>query len=271
LNSICAYWELAHGLPSTGGYSAHANLPYDNLLLHSSPFNAFRMQDPQYLEHPDATSYDVIRQVDFHDYAWLYLKAHNLKYVVLHKDPMMYDGRPLRLDRVMAALAPAKVFEDDHEVVYESSRLAPPAHLVYLCTAGWRQPTFFVDRTARPVERQGRIVVYNPKPDQEVTLALEVRGFGTKRNVRLVHRGVEVARWEIPRGPFETLVSPRFRLPGGLQELTLESDGETAPRNSSQEPTEGDRHPFSLHVAAVLIQAADVPQIATRPPESSSE
>ena len=48
-------------------------------------------------------------------------------------------------------------------------------------------------------------------------------------------------------------LSPPFRLPRGLSELVIESDGAEEPRGRNV-PPDGDRRPFSLRVTSVCLR-----------------
>ncbi len=88
LAAACAYWQSRHEGRTSAGYTAFPNTIYDDLMSWNSPFSAFKLADANYLANSQHESYDVLRDVSFDDYAWIYLKVHGLRYVVLHQSPM---------------------------------------------------------------------------------------------------------------------------------------------------------------------------------------
>jgi hypothetical protein len=88
--------------------------------------------------------------------------------------------------------------------------------------------------------------------------------FQQSRRVRLRSGDEELAHWEIRPGPFRPLSSGPLRLPAGLCELTLESDGVCTPRNWQDASLVGDRSPYSLKVEGLGLEVA--PALARQNP-----
>jgi hypothetical protein len=101
----------------------------------------------------------------------------------------------------------------------------------------------------------GRVAVYNPEPAQELTFTLEAAALRTSRQVRVRSGDRELARWRIPPGAPVPYVTPRFRLAGGLGELTLESDDEERPVVSRDSFDEA-KSPYSLRVTRLILRPA---------------
>ncbi len=234
LNAVCNYWQSLHGCPTTAGYSGVPNVWYNEYVLGPSPFAYKRLANPGYLARPQA---DPFVPVNFRDYVWLYLTFHRIRYVVVHTEAWYLDlyQRGLLeigvLDRLRSQLECAKVFEDERAAVYDRERLEPPKRPVILALAGWgpltdRPP--FVGHCISSIGTTGRLAVYNPDPDKELTFTLEAMT-GPERWPALLRKGDEVlARWDILTSGLRTYTSPPIRLEG-VQELVLERDGEGRP------------------------------------------
>jgi hypothetical protein len=265
LNALEAYWQSFHRGRTTAGYTAHANLAFDNLMVHSSPFPFYFLADPGFLANPDDTNFDLIRNVGFRDYVWLYLTRHDLRYAVLHKRPLSLVGTSVRLDRALAMLDEAKVFEDADTIVFDRSRLPRPSKPVTLCVEGWRRPGLSDGAMTRPMARTGRLAVFNPDPDRDLFFALEATAFERPRMVRLLAGSTELARFRIEPGPRRLVLTPPFLLPEGLQELAIESDGADRLTRPLDIPIDDDRRPISLRVAAMLLAPRyEEPAIASK-------
>jgi hypothetical protein len=258
LNASCGYWQSIHRLRTNAGYSGHDNEAFDNLAYGNSPFAAPRLADPGYLTDPERMDIDVARQVRFDDYAWLYVKALGFDAIVLHQWPGSVPEVPVRLERVKARLRPALVAEDAATAVYDPARLPLPTRPVVLRTDGWFHGPPWRGRYAPAVARVGHLAAYNPEAGRDLTLTLEAEAFRRPRAVRVVASGRELARWTIRAGALASYTSPAFRLPAGLQELTIESDGEERPVRGREAIAEGQWRPYSLRVAGVGLMPAAV-------------
>jgi hypothetical protein len=259
LAAATLYWQSRHGGRTTAGYSGQGNARADDLLVWGSPFSVIQLRRPGYLADPEAPAnhYDLTPGVRFADQAWLYLNAHGLRYVVLHRWPRVAIEFDVRLDRLEAALAPARIYEDALSAVYDARKLAPPAQATVLCTEGWGPHRGLLGRDVRSVGRTARLAVYNADPSRPVALALDLAAFRRPRAVRLLDpAGTELARWTVAPRAFGPCVTPPLRLPAGLVTLTLASDGEDRPRRERERAREGDPTPYSLLGAGVAVLPA---------------
>lgn len=265
LASICGYWQSLHHLRTNAGYSGHANLRFDNLLTFNSPFRQSTLERPDYLTNVKNTSVEIINRVNALDYIWLYLHANRFRYVVLHEWPGSGagEGGPLHLERLKALLAPAQVFAAEGITVYDREKIRPPRQAVPLTTTGWRLGWY--GKNLRVTAREAKLLVYNPEPEKAIKFVFEASAFPRPRTVRLLADGKELASWRIASDPFQLCISPGFRLPAGIQELVLESDGETKPRHD-QRAVEWDDKPYSLRVSGLALIDAEAHDRATQPP-----
>ena len=254
LTSATGYWQSIHRGSTTGGYSSHANSAFDNRLVHNSPFSADAMACPGYLAGEGPATFGIVAGVSFRDYAWLALTASDLRYVVLHQSPEFLAGAAPGTPRLKALLAKALIYEDAATAVYDRGRLDPPRRPALACSGGWRGG--WHGREVLIASREATLSACSPEPDQDLIFTLAARSFREARTVRLLDDGRELARWEVrPEGP-ATYRSPPFRLASGLRRLTIESDGESAPRRRHEYVTDGDDRPFSLTVSSVRLEPA---------------
>jgi hypothetical protein len=263
LYSICGYWQSLHRGRTNAGYSGHGNVRFDNRVTYNSPFSVTCLSNPDYLRAPDGLVFDLACNVGFDDYAWLYLTVNHFDYVVVHQWPGAVPEHRVYLDRLKARLAPAKVYEDAMTAVYARARLRPPTRPVLITEEGWRPA--WDGRVMRVVGRTGTIAAYNPDPERPVLFALDAKAFRRARTVRVTSGGRELARWDVLPGRFQTCWSAPLRLPAGLQELTVTSDGEDRPTRDREKPLEWDAGPYSLKVEAVaLVPDPNAPDPAAR-------
>jgi hypothetical protein len=252
--AICAYWQSLHRGRTTAGYCGQSNAVHDNLLTYNSPFLAEALARPDFLEDPDQTRLVLGGEVDFRDYAWLYLKTHDFRFVVLHRWPGAAPPSA-GLDRLKAQLEVAKIYEDAGSVVYDRDRLAPPEHPVMLTTGGWR--VGLGKSMLRVAEREAHVRTYNPDPDRELRLTFDARSLKETRQVRLVCEGKELAHWSVRPGDFQSLAGPAFRLPAGFHDLVLESDRTTKPRSKRDAAVAGDMGAYSIWVDNLKLEPAE--------------
>lgn len=251
LNCICGYWQGIHRGKTSAGYSGHPNRAYDNLLLRTSPFDGERLADPAFLESPHAEKIDLLSDVEFDNYAWLYLNHHRFPFVLLHHSELTKDKGPLAFGRLRERLSQAKLFEDEKISVYETARLRPPTRLTILLAQGWRQRATKQGELSCAVGKSARIVVYQPNPSEQIILSFVAASFREPRTVRLTSRGHELARWELQPDHPESIATPPFKLPAGTHELILASETESRPAHNHEMASEGDRTPYSLRVSGV--------------------
>jgi hypothetical protein len=250
LNSASAYWQYAHRGSTTGGYSGFANVYYDYTFFYPSPFAAPLLATPDYLKQPQSLRIDLVTDVRFTDYAWLYLTVHDLDYVVLHQDPSLLQSE-FHLAGLEDQLQEALIFADEKTLVYDRARLPVPQRPTLLCKAGWR----WRDDLGRVVTRAGDLVVFNPAPTEPMTFTFDALAFSRPRTVRLLSGDTELARWQVTPDELHLYSSPPFRLPRGLSELVLASDGDDPPTRFDMWAL-GDATPYSLRVASVGLKAA---------------
>ena len=262
LYAVGGYWQSIHRGRTNVGYSGQGNAIFDNLLSWNSPFSASRLAEPDYLADPERMTFDVVGPARFRDYAWLYLTAHDFRFAVLHQWPGAIPNQPVRLDRIKAELAVAKVFEDEGSVVYDRERLPAPSHPVLITTRGWRPA--WEGTLVRVANRWARLALYNPDPGCDLRVRLNALAFRHPRRVLLRSGDRELARWDVHPGRFQTLTSPTFHLPSGLHELDLVSDGEDRPRSWRDASFVGDLTPYSLKIEHVELDG--IPALARRIP-----
>lgn len=257
--ALCAYWQGFHGLKTSAGYTGSANQRYQQTIHASSPFPFERLGDGGFLVASEAFSMDLLGPTRFEDYTWLFLTAHEFDYLVLHR--WTWEGRaaPESLDRIAGRLGTAIVYQDDSTVVVDRSKLPAPTDPVLLCTTGWRQRLDWRGRRSGVVAEDARLVVYNPTPDRALRLQLDAASYLEPRTVHLRSNETDLASWQISPRESSTFTSPAFRLPAGLHELALRSDGASRPRKPRYAPVEGDMKPFSLWVQAVSLTAGESP------------
>lgn len=264
LPSLCAYWQSIHGGRTSAGYTAFLNVRYDNLLSYSSPFDPFKLAHPYYLAAPEAQTIELARGVDFRSYAWLYLKVHGLRYVVVHHRPGDFPEFPVPLDRLKWLLRDARVFEDEATAVFDRDRLPAPSAPVFVYAEGWGNRVAIGGRPACRLGKSGRVVVYSPDPDRPLAFGLEASANRRDRAVTLREGGRVLARWDVTPGGGELRISPPFTLAAGLHELTIESDGEDRPISGDSQ-FEGDTSPFSLSVTGLGLVPIPPEKVAGRP------
>jgi hypothetical protein len=254
LPAVCTYWQSFHGGKTSAGYTAFLNGKYDNSVYYNSPFDAFRLAQINYLTQPWAETFELAQSVDFKSYAWLYLKVHDLRYVVVHHRPGDFPEFPVYLERLEALLKDAKVFEDADTAIFDRELLPRPTQPVALYTEGWGDRTYTPVGRSCMVGRLAKVQVYNPDPTQPVAFGLEVSANLKPRTVKLRANGAEVVEWNV--GPTESrvLVSPPLTSKANFVELTIESDGEDRP-SSSQFAAQGFKTPFSLWASRVGVMA----------------
>jgi len=255
LSAFCAYWQSLRGGRTTAGYSGLPNLTFDHLMVHDSPFGARELADPAYLTDPRRQTFGVVADVPFLDYAWLYLTAHRVDHVVLHHWPGSVHQHMVRLDRLNAAMAVAKVAGDDATTVFDRARLPRPSGPVVLCGAGWRSRPGWPGPLTRVALPDARVAAYSPGPGRALTFRLRAAAFREPRDVRLLSGGVELARWRVEPGEPRTYPSPPLRLAEGVHDLTLASDGAARPR-AHREAFDDGLSPYSLRVTGISLDPA---------------
>ena len=262
LAAMTTYWQSIHGGATSAGYTSFLNVGYDNLVWHNSPFDAFKLADPNYLADPHHQGFDLVRDADFSDYAWLYLHVHNLRYVVVHQRPGSFPEFPVHLDRIKAALADTKVYEDADAVVFDRDKLPVPRRPTVLYAQGWGHRVYRRGVRTCMVGPASQVYVYNPDPDQPVALSLDASGHQAARSVRLVgDDGRELATGTVRPNQPDLWEVPPIHLPQRINALTLASDG-SAPPSPKAVHVEGDTTPFSLWVRGISVGPAPAGAVA---------
>ena len=186
LAAACTYWQALHGARTTAGYSGNANIVLDDLFVCDSPFALWKLQDAGYGRSPGGETFSIARGVDVGDYAWLYLKAHGLRYVVLHRRDGFVPELPMQARPLLDRLAPGRIFEDGSETVYDRDLLPAPSRPVLLLTDGWRWTNApWAIPASRALAKVGKLKVYSPGGDRELRFAMEAAAFRGPRVVAL--------------------------------------------------------------------------------------
>lgn len=264
LNAVCMYWQAQHQGRTSAGYSGFGDPRFDGTIAAPSPFTWAHFVAPDAWSGGRPATVDVVAGVDRADYAWLYLTVNHFDYVILHRDPrLIMPG--LFLEDFERQFAPARVFSDDRTTVFARRRLPPPRHTTVLCTTGWRDRNCcwreqgeWREGTNAILSRVGHLAVYNPHPEEALSCILEAQASAAPRTVRLRSGNRELASWTVTPDSMHGYTSPPFRLPGGLSELVLESDGEGLPP-PGERLGDGDEVPYSLRVARICLRPAATP------------
>ena len=254
--STLAYWQAKHGGRTSAGNPGVENRVFSALASSNSPFHYSRLADPGYLSAGGPEGFDLVRDADFEEYAWLYLMAMNYDYLIVHN--WTWDGSPppSPLLRIQDRLAGAMVAEDAKAgvVVFDRRKLERPSHPVALCRSGWRERLNRFGKTSAIAEREAEILVYNPTPEQPIRLELSASSYVDPRVVRLREGDRELARWEF-RPESESIVrSPPFLLGAGLHSIVLSSESESQPLKPEYAPVARDVRPFSLWVSSLRVE-----------------
>jgi hypothetical protein len=223
VNAACTYWQALHRMTTSAGYSGQPNSIDDARTGRSSPFHVLRLVEPNYLEDPARMAFDLVSDVDFKDFVWLYMTVNRFDYIILHQWACARMDPPVHIDRLKEQLWECMLYDDGASVVYARSRLRPPARPVEICLEDWKDRYNWQGRPNCRVPRSARVVVYNPEASRDLILAIDAITPFSEQTVRLQAGTREMARWQIVPGAYRTCVSPPFRLPAGLQELTIES------------------------------------------------
>jgi hypothetical protein len=192
--------------------------------------------------------------VDFKDYLWLYLTVNRFDYIVLHQrpDPVLPEY-PVRLDRIKALLRECKIYEDADTIVYDRSLLKPPTRPVHVTLGEWRPRDLWQGQWNSVIPKTGHIAIYNPDPEQDLTLSLIAAALRRAQSVRIRAGAEEVARWEVMPGFYQSVSSPPFRLPAGLQELTIESETRDLDPHDRKSLLKEEKRPYRLRIAGLKI------------------
>jgi hypothetical protein len=250
----CTLWQSQHRLTTSAGYTAHDNALQDRVIGPGCPFDVARLVEKDFLEDPSRCRIAPLIDVDFKQYVWLYLTAHRFDFVVLHKPAREVPEFRVGLERLERALQDCRVYEDRATIVYARSRLEPPSGLVPMTRSGWSQPNYWQGEWNWLLPRTGAVVVYNPDPDQDLVLTLDMAALRKAHPVRIRSGARILAAWEVRPGFFQIVSSPPFRLARGLQELTIETAA-WSPDDNAKSLAREKKRPYHLRVAGMKIAA----------------
>jgi len=260
LPSATAYWQLAHGARTSGGYSGMINAQLEDKVGYPSPFFARNLSFTNYLAEPGPQYFDVVR-ADAPDYLWAFLHHNGFRYVVLYTDPTYYTDLHGDIERLLPLLAPAEIDRDPAAIAYAADRLPPPKQAVIVPAEGLRSREFFRKRWTARMGRRATFALYNPTPGRPIVFRLGATSFGVSHSARVI-----LTR---PGGPDQDLIQLRanpvfyrwftsepFLAPAGWSEIRIEAAGET-PQDPERAQWGTDRLPISLMINAVEVSAAD--------------
>ena len=102
------------------------------------------------------------------------------------------------------------MFEDAGSVVYARSRMKAPAHVVQLTRDGWGERNRWQSTRNCLLPATGRLLVYNPSSDQDLTLSLDASSVVRARDVLVRAGTTEIARWHVAFGTSRASSAPPF-------------------------------------------------------------
>jgi hypothetical protein len=253
LSGECTYWQSLHRLNTSAGYSGHANTLQAYQIGSACPFLATRMAQPDYLDDPTKVDIGAVTDVDFKDYVWIYLAVNPFDYVVLHRGLAAIPEYTASLNRLEALLRDCAIYEDAATIVYARSRLKPPARPVVITRGVWKGRNLGQGEWNWQLPETSQVAIYNPDPEQEMTLSLSAAAVRLRQSVRIRAGTREVARWEVMPGSYQTVSSPPFQLPAGLQELTIESRTQDLDLHDRTSLPKEPKKPDHLRIAGLKI------------------
>ena len=104
------------------------------------------------------------------------------------------------------------------------------------------------------VDQTAKIAVYNPTPEVPLRLVINANAMRKPRVVRLKSGDQVLATWTLQKGAqSRDLVSPPLKLPQGIHELVLESDGTIEPPSIIGKLVPGVPKQFSFLVTSVEL------------------
>lgn len=255
INSMYTYWQSLHGGRTTAGYSGHQNRPFDDLLSWNSPFADTRMMEASFPGPPESEHFDLVRRVDFRDYAWLYLTFHDLRFVVLHRWAAGWSSG-YGVDRIAELLGDAKCYDDGELAVFDRELMEPPRAPVVLQSDDWGGYYLLPrDGFVRLAAESSAVETYNPDPAEPLVFAFEAKALGGARLVTLYDGPTALWIWDVAPGEYSLHVSPPFRLAGGRGTLRLESDG-AVELDRLKRRFEGESRPASMVVRGICLRPA---------------
>lgn len=248
------YWQGEHGGVSTVGYSGQQNRRVDNLATWSSPFfgEYLRGLEPAALDRP--THIDVVWDADFLSYTWLYLKVHQFRYLIFHRWLDDFGGP---LSAVSERLEASRLYDDGSIAIHDARRLPKPTAPTLLCRSGWGGRNLLPrDGFTRLAGPSAELLLYTPD-SRPIRIALRARALRRPRLVSLrTEAGDELARWTVAPNAPVIFQSPPIRLPAGLHQLRLVSDGAVPPERL-KDRFESETRPASLVVSGLAVRRAE--------------
>ncbi len=260
--ALQGYWQMLHGMKTTGGYSSHVNVALDAGFVHPSPFWCRNLAADGAFDRPDETKVGVVANASIRDLAWLQLRHFHVDFLVVHHTAEDASGLPIPFDRLQSLFKPALLFETPEVAVYDPGKLPPPTRAVVLPTEGWRTKHFHGKERAYGLLRVGKLVAYSPPGAGPITLQLAARSLIRPRNVQIRVGDRVLARWSIAHEKTELYESPPIQLSSDFHNLTIESDSDDVPRRGA-ESIDHDKSPYSLIVESIAIGRP--PTLAIRP------
>jgi hypothetical protein len=251
----CTYWQSLHRLTTSAGYSGHDNAVQESVIGNNCPFQAATLTRPEFLQDAGKVDIGLLADVDFKDYVWIYLTVNRFDYVVLHHCAGAVPEYKVSLDRIKVLLRDCQIYADADSIIYDRSLLKPPSHPVHVSLGEWRARDLWHGRWNSLIPDTGRIAVYAPDSKQDLSLVIDAAPIRRSRVVGLRAGSRPLAQWQLAPGTYHHCISPPFRLPAGLHELTIET--RTARGSPDRRVAEArDDRPYSLRVARVSLSAA---------------
>jgi hypothetical protein len=249
----CTYWQSLHRLTTSAGYSGHDNVVQESMIGDHCPFQVAMLAQPEYLEDPRKVDIGLLTDVDFKDYVWIYLTVNRFDYVVLHQSAGAVPEYKVSLDRIKVLLQDCRIYEDADTIVYDRSLLKQPARLVQIAQEGWSGRNFWQGQWNWLLPKTGHVAIYNPNPEKYLTLSLDTAAVRQARSVRVRMGAEQVACWKVMPGFYQSVSSPPFRLPAGLDELTIESETRDLDPHDRKSHLKEEKRPYRLRVAGLKI------------------
>ena len=167
------------------------------------------------------------------------------------------------LHRLRVLINDSKVYEDDRSVVYSRTLMTPPSHVVAELTRdGWNERGNWKKTRNCLLPSVGRVLVYNPQADEDLTLSLDAAAVVRDREVVVRAGAKEVARSRLAYdGQHPQRLQPPVP-PPRRPERVDDRDGHGVP----------DKQPYRLRVADLTIGPKDdIPALVRRSPRRESD
>lgn len=226
ISALACYWQSHHGLTTSAGYSGIPNPGQDDRIFQGSPFSFQAMSAPEYLRQPDHASFGIIDNVAFDDYAWLFLQAHDFRYLALHDHqvPRFIAAVP-NAELLAARLAPALIAEGHGIRIFDRERMPCPSRPVLVCLDGWKRKAGWLEPRPCLVGESAGLAVHSPATNSRVILRIECGAIDRSRIVRLREGNRELARWEVGAEEILPKETPELVVSSGDHEWRFEVEG----------------------------------------------